>query len=61
MKLSGLSYKRSRFHGKTQSIMLSILITRPKKATLICVSSQGKLVDGMELPADAEKIDCSSY
>jgi len=47
MNLSGLSHKRSRFYGKTQSIMLSILITRPKKAAVISVSSQGKLVDGI--------------
>jgi len=35
--------------------MLTILITRPKKAVVICVSSQGKLVDGIKVPADAEK------
>jgi hypothetical protein len=47
MKLSGLGYKRSRFHGKTQSIVLSILITRPKKEAVICLSSEGKRVDGL--------------
>jgi hypothetical protein len=47
MKLSVLGYKQSSFHGKTQSIVLSILISRPKKAAVICVSSQGELVDGL--------------
>jgi len=39
--------KRGRFQGKTQSILLTILITRPKKAAVICVQSQGKPVDGI--------------
>jgi hypothetical protein len=49
MTFSGVNYKRSRFHRKTHGVLFyrSSLIVRPKKAAVICVSSQGKRVGGL--------------
>jgi len=61
MKLSGLSYKRSRFYGKTQSIMLSILIRDRRRQQSFACRLKVNLWMGSNCQLTREKIDRSIY